>query len=94
MADWVSKNDEVARSLPIYVGGLSLLAVLFNRTVSGIAPVADASRSFQEILTHSDEEEFPFFSFVFLTFTIPTSVLLVCSIKISTLVGFFKGGGR
>lgn len=44
IADWVSNNDDLVRSLPIYVGGLSLLAVLFNRTVSGIAPVADASR--------------------------------------------------
>ncbi|KAA8533064.1 hypothetical protein F0562_033403 [Nyssa sinensis] len=45
VADWVSKNDDTARSLPIYVGGASLLAVLLNRTVSGIAPVADASSS-------------------------------------------------
>lgn len=30
--------------MPIYVGGASLLAVLFNRAISGIAPVADASR--------------------------------------------------
>ncbi|CAI9785197.1 unnamed protein product [Fraxinus pennsylvanica] len=45
VADLVSKNDGVVRSLPIYVGGISLLAVLFNRTVSGIAPVADASSS-------------------------------------------------
>ncbi|XP_057495090.1 protein COFACTOR ASSEMBLY OF COMPLEX C SUBUNIT B CCB4, chloroplastic isoform X1 [Actinidia eriantha] len=45
LADWVSKNDDVVRSLPIYVGGFSLLAVLFNRGVSGIAPVADASSS-------------------------------------------------
>lgn len=44
MADWVAKNDDLVRSLPIYVGGVSLLAVLFNRTVSGVAPVADASR--------------------------------------------------
>ncbi|KAL2512917.1 cofactor assembly of complex C [Abeliophyllum distichum] len=44
VADWVSKNDDVVRSLPIYVGGISVLAVLFNRTVSGIAPVADTSR--------------------------------------------------
>jgi len=44
IADWVSNNDDLVRSMPIYVGGLSLLAVLFNRTVSGIAPVADASR--------------------------------------------------
>lgn len=45
MADWVSNNDDTVRSLPIYVGGFSLLAVLFNRTLSGIAPVADASSS-------------------------------------------------
>ncbi|KAF5208335.1 Cofactor assembly of complex c subunit b like [Thalictrum thalictroides] len=45
IADWVSKNDDIVRSLPIYVGGFSLLSVLFNRTVSGIAPVADASSS-------------------------------------------------
>ncbi|OMO54986.1 hypothetical protein COLO4_36266 [Corchorus olitorius] len=45
IADWVSKNDDTVRSLPIYVGGASLLAVLFNRAVSGIAPVADASSS-------------------------------------------------
>ncbi|XP_038713271.1 protein COFACTOR ASSEMBLY OF COMPLEX C SUBUNIT B CCB4, chloroplastic isoform X2 [Tripterygium wilfordii] len=45
VADWVSNNDDVVRSLPIYVGGVSMLAVLFNRTVSGIAPVADASSS-------------------------------------------------
>ncbi|KAF9624686.1 hypothetical protein IFM89_012979 [Coptis chinensis] len=45
IADWVTKNDDTVRSLPIYVGGFSLLAVLFNRTVSGIAPVADASSS-------------------------------------------------
>lgn len=43
IADWVSKNDDAVRSLPIYVGGASLLAVLVNRAVSGIAPVADAS---------------------------------------------------
>ncbi|PIA62336.1 hypothetical protein AQUCO_00200377v1 [Aquilegia coerulea] len=45
IANWVSQNDDFVRSLPIYVGGISLLAVLFNRTVSGIAPVADASSS-------------------------------------------------
>ncbi|XP_052172632.1 protein COFACTOR ASSEMBLY OF COMPLEX C SUBUNIT B CCB4, chloroplastic isoform X2 [Diospyros lotus] len=44
-ADLVSENDDVVRSMPIYVGVLSLLAVLFNRAVSGIAPVADASSS-------------------------------------------------
>ncbi|CAN4075639.1 unnamed protein product [Withania somnifera] len=45
IADWVSNNDDFVRSMPIYVGGFSLLAVLFNRTLSGIAPVADASSS-------------------------------------------------
>lgn len=45
IADLISKNDDAVRSLPIYVGGVSLLAVLVNRTVSGIAPVADASSS-------------------------------------------------
>ncbi|KAF6150112.1 hypothetical protein GIB67_035722 [Kingdonia uniflora] len=44
VSNWVSKNDDIVRSFPIYVGGLSLLAVLLNRAVSGIAPVADASR--------------------------------------------------
>ncbi|KAI3942859.1 hypothetical protein MKW92_012841 [Papaver armeniacum] len=44
LGDWDSRNDDAVRSLPIYVGGFSLLAVLFNRTVSGIAPVADAGR--------------------------------------------------
>ncbi|KAI8528429.1 hypothetical protein RHMOL_Rhmol12G0148100 [Rhododendron molle] len=45
VADWVSRNDDAVRSLPIYVGAVSLLAVLVNRGVSGIAPVADASSS-------------------------------------------------
>ncbi|XP_023513804.1 protein COFACTOR ASSEMBLY OF COMPLEX C SUBUNIT B CCB4, chloroplastic [Cucurbita pepo subsp. pepo] len=45
VAEWVSKNNDAVRSLPIYVGGISLLVVLFNRAVSGIAPVADASSS-------------------------------------------------
>ncbi|KAH0903534.1 hypothetical protein HID58_043040 [Brassica napus] len=34
VADFVSRNDDSVRSLPIYVGGASLLAVLFNRAVS------------------------------------------------------------
>ncbi|KAJ8760985.1 hypothetical protein K2173_022023 [Erythroxylum novogranatense] len=45
VADWVSNNDDTVRSLPIYIGGAALLAVLCNRAVSGIAPVADASSS-------------------------------------------------
>lgn len=40
----MSNNDDFVRSLPIYFGGGSLFAVLVNRAVSGIAPVADASR--------------------------------------------------
>ncbi|KAM7250736.1 hypothetical protein ACFE04_022619 [Oxalis oulophora] len=43
--EWVTNNDDLVRTLPIYVGGASLLAVLLNRTISGIAPVADASSS-------------------------------------------------
>ncbi|KAJ9187579.1 hypothetical protein P3X46_003019 [Hevea brasiliensis] len=45
VADWVSNNDDTVRTFPIFVGGASLLAVLFNRAASGIAPVADASSS-------------------------------------------------
>ncbi|KAL5216898.1 hypothetical protein ABZP36_008299 [Zizania latifolia] len=45
MGDLVRSNDTFVRSLPILVGGASLLAVLLNRTVSGIAAVADASSS-------------------------------------------------
>lgn len=44
VADWVTQNDDAVRTLPIYVGAVSLLAVLLNRALSGIAPVADASR--------------------------------------------------
>nr|TKW07320.1 hypothetical protein SEVIR_7G297800v2 [Setaria viridis] len=42
---WVRSNDTLVRSLPILVGGASLIAVLLNRAVSGIAAVADASSS-------------------------------------------------
>ncbi|KAJ3677254.1 hypothetical protein LUZ60_002978 [Juncus effusus] len=45
VGEWVSKNDGLARILPILVGGVSLVAVLLNRTISGIAPVSDASSS-------------------------------------------------
>lgn len=44
VGDWVSNNNGLVRSLPIYVGGLSLLVVLLNRAFSGIALVTDASR--------------------------------------------------
>lgn len=43
---WVKKNDEVVRVAPAFLGGSSFLLVLLNRTLSGIAPVADASRYF------------------------------------------------
>uniref|UniRef100_A0A453D7P1 Uncharacterized protein n=1 Tax=Aegilops tauschii subsp. strangulata TaxID=200361 RepID=A0A453D7P1_AEGTS len=45
VGDWVRSNDTLVRALPILVGGASLLAVLLNRAVSGIAAVSDASRS-------------------------------------------------
>ncbi|XP_029127432.1 protein COFACTOR ASSEMBLY OF COMPLEX C SUBUNIT B CCB4, chloroplastic isoform X3 [Cajanus cajan] len=53
LADWVSQNDDAVRTLPIYVGAASLLAVLLNRALSGIAPVADAgsSQSRADLLT-------------------------------------------
>ncbi|KAF2310543.1 hypothetical protein GH714_014053 [Hevea brasiliensis] len=44
VADWVSNNDVTVRSFSIFIGGASLLAVLFNRAASGIALVASASR--------------------------------------------------
>jgi hypothetical protein len=45
VGEWVRSNDTLVRGLPILGGGASLLAVLLNRAVSGIAAVADASRS-------------------------------------------------
>ncbi|KAI4366086.1 hypothetical protein MLD38_022009 [Melastoma candidum] len=45
IGNWVRNNDGAARTLPIFVGTASLLAVLLNRTLSGIPPVADASSS-------------------------------------------------
>ncbi|WVZ87456.1 hypothetical protein U9M48_034091 [Paspalum notatum var. saurae] len=42
---WVRSNDTLVRGMPILVGGASLVAVLLNRAVSGIAAVADASSS-------------------------------------------------
>lgn len=44
VGDWVANNDGLVRSLPIFVGGLSLLAVLLNRAFSNIALVTDGSR--------------------------------------------------
>jgi hypothetical protein len=45
VGEWVRSNDTLVRGLPILGGGASLLAVLLNRAVSGIAAVADASSS-------------------------------------------------
>ncbi|XP_061360819.1 protein COFACTOR ASSEMBLY OF COMPLEX C SUBUNIT B CCB4, chloroplastic isoform X2 [Gastrolobium bilobum] len=45
LADWVSQNDDAVRTFPIYIGSASIFAVLLNRAISGIAPVADASSS-------------------------------------------------
>jgi hypothetical protein len=45
IGEWASENADFVRILPILVGGVSLVAVLLNRAFSGIAPVADASRS-------------------------------------------------
>ncbi|XP_010240534.1 protein COFACTOR ASSEMBLY OF COMPLEX C SUBUNIT B CCB4, chloroplastic isoform X2 [Brachypodium distachyon] len=45
VGSWVRSNDTLVRGLPILVGGVSLLAVLLNRALSGIAAVADASSS-------------------------------------------------
>ncbi|KAF7120191.1 hypothetical protein RHSIM_Rhsim13G0125100 [Rhododendron simsii] len=42
MVDMVSRNDDAVQNLPIYVDGISLLAVLINHDVSGIPP--DVSR--------------------------------------------------
>ncbi|XP_031491599.1 protein COFACTOR ASSEMBLY OF COMPLEX C SUBUNIT B CCB4, chloroplastic [Nymphaea colorata] len=45
IVEWVLSNGDAVRSLPIYVGGFSLVAVLLNRTASLVAPVIDASSS-------------------------------------------------
>lgn len=40
---WIAENDGLVRSVPLFLGAGALLAVLLNRAVSGIAPVADSS---------------------------------------------------
>ncbi|CAM6029644.1 unnamed protein product [Sphagnum balticum] len=40
---WVQKNDAVVRNVPLVLGSLSMLGILINRSVSGVALVADAS---------------------------------------------------
>ncbi|KAH9301517.1 hypothetical protein KI387_013100, partial [Taxus chinensis] len=43
--EWIRKNDTVARTAPVYAGCASLAAILLNRSLSGISPIADASSS-------------------------------------------------
>ncbi|KAL6756237.1 hypothetical protein V8C86DRAFT_2651327 [Haematococcus lacustris] len=43
--DFVAQNQGLFRSLPLWSGGLSIVALLLNRAISGIAPVVDASSS-------------------------------------------------
>lgn len=43
MDKWVKENDQMVRVAPAVLGSTSFLLVLLNRTLSGIAPVADAS---------------------------------------------------
>ncbi|GFR49307.1 hypothetical protein Agub_g11329, partial [Astrephomene gubernaculifera] len=41
----VARNAELFRGLPLYAGGLGVASLLLNRTLSGIAPIVDASSS-------------------------------------------------
>jgi hypothetical protein len=41
--DWVKSNEDAVRASPLVVGGVSVAALLLNRILSGVAPVADAS---------------------------------------------------
>ncbi|KAJ7542674.1 hypothetical protein O6H91_09G006300 [Diphasiastrum complanatum] len=43
---WIPQNDQLIRNVPLFLGGSSIIAVLLNRTVSGISFVADASSSY------------------------------------------------
>lgn len=47
--DWIAENDELVRSLPLFGGAGGLFAVLLNRSLSGIAPVADSSRYVESV---------------------------------------------
>jgi hypothetical protein len=48
---WVKENEEVLRLSPVFLGGSSFLLVLINRALSGIAPVADASRLVKQAIS-------------------------------------------
>eukprot|EP00878_Enallax_costatus_P009874 GHUV01010311.1.p1 GENE.GHUV01010311.1~~GHUV01010311.1.p1 ORF type:complete len:311 (+),score=99.09 GHUV01010311.1:286-1218(+) len=43
--DFVARNQNFVRSVPLWAGGLGFVSLLANRTLSGIAPVVDASSS-------------------------------------------------
>ncbi|XP_057818659.1 protein COFACTOR ASSEMBLY OF COMPLEX C SUBUNIT B CCB4, chloroplastic isoform X2 [Cryptomeria japonica] len=43
--EWIWKNENVVRTSPIYVGCMSLAAIILNRSLSGISPIVDASSS-------------------------------------------------
>ena len=44
-ADWVTSNSDAVRAAPLVAGGASVVALLLNRVLSGVAPVADAGSS-------------------------------------------------
>ena len=44
-ADWVTSNPDAVRAAPLVAGGASVVALLLNRALSGVAPVADAGSS-------------------------------------------------
>eukprot|EP00240_Pyramimonas_obovata_P015391 CAMPEP_0118956834 /NCGR_PEP_ID=MMETSP1169-20130426/61787_1 /TAXON_ID=36882 /ORGANISM="Pyramimonas obovata, Strain CCMP722" /LENGTH=303 /DNA_ID=CAMNT_0006904881 /DNA_START=173 /DNA_END=1084 /DNA_ORIENTATION=+ len=43
--DWFAANQDMLRTVPLWVGGLGGTALLMNRALSGIAAVSDASSS-------------------------------------------------
>lgn len=53
LVDFIYENDTVVRSLPIFVGGFSLLAVLLNRAFFGIVLVTDAARFVSSLFVNS-----------------------------------------
>ncbi|XP_057818665.1 protein COFACTOR ASSEMBLY OF COMPLEX C SUBUNIT B CCB4, chloroplastic isoform X3 [Cryptomeria japonica] len=47
--EWIWKNENVVRTSPIYVGCMSLAAIILNRSLSGISPIVDASRVWESL---------------------------------------------
>eukprot|EP00879_Flechtneria_rotunda_P015530 GHRR01016241.1.p1 GENE.GHRR01016241.1~~GHRR01016241.1.p1 ORF type:complete len:184 (+),score=38.41 GHRR01016241.1:206-757(+) len=43
--DFVARNQNLVRSLPLWAGTLGFVSLLANRTLSGIAPIVDAGSS-------------------------------------------------